>query len=975
VRAAWGIFALLFCFALPSFIPASSHAGNERFDYDPLGRLIRVVDEQNRVTEYVYDAAGNLLSVITSGTATTPTINTLSPDTLRRGESKRVRAAGAGLTGVRLTTSDPALQVMDVQASATQVDFTLSALDTATLGPQPITFANAAGSTTTAVIVNPVLPKVSVAPAPLAIPPDNIGRTFAVRLSNVDNIAHSFTLTSANTVIATVTPSAITIPAGQTEASASITGKQAGTTSIVLASATLGSTAFPVFVTAEFRGINTSLAPVVGLVVEQPPSPPQTQTITPFAAPHVGLVVGGYVQAVNPKAVIAGSGPVDVVITGKALSGVTAVAVRPADGVTLGSFSINTDGTAITVPITAAANAAQTLRQVVVTAGTQLIPPAAPDADRVLVAPPPPEVTSVDPLFVVPGTPNQTLAIRGRYFRNLQRVQVTPSAGIAVDSAPSVNADETAITLKLAVSPAATIGPRLITVTTASGTSSATLSPQNTLSIVNELRDSVTPIAAAVVGLIKETEAAPPAARSIDVVGPHVGLTVGSVVTGITPAAGSIGDSVTLTVQGFELQNVTAVQFLPATGITVGALAVAPDGRSLSVPITLAADAPLTLRTVQVLAGTTVLPSAPVSATQFRVTTPQARIDSISPLFLQIGQAPVTLSIRGVNYRDLQSVRVLPSEGVTLGAPTVNGDFTEINAGISAAANAVLGPRVVVVETAAGATTSVATIANTIALVSVAGSTFTPVVSPNVGLVKETPFAPVSTLIEPIVSANVGLVVAQTPPPPTPTDIFLNGAFVGLAVGPIATRVAPAGIARGSSGTLTIEGKSLDVVTAVSLQPAIGATLGAPQVNADGTVLTVPVAVATDAVAGLREVLLNTAAGTVMFSSASANRFYIAVAPARIDSISPILSTQGSTFTLTLRGANFQAASAITAEPPVGIVFGSTIVVNNTGTEITIPMFVPADSPLGSHVIRVTTPAGTTTTDAAPANTFTVFPP
>lgn len=36
-------------------------AAQEKFDYDPLGRLVRVVDEQGRVTNYVYDPAGNLL--------------------------------------------------------------------------------------------------------------------------------------------------------------------------------------------------------------------------------------------------------------------------------------------------------------------------------------------------------------------------------------------------------------------------------------------------------------------------------------------------------------------------------------------------------------------------------------------------------------------------------------------------------------------------------------------------------------------------------------------------------------------------------------------------------------------------------------------------------------------------------------------------------------------------------------------------
>src|SRR3954470_13160742 len=61
--------------ALPSHAPAAQ----ERYDYDALGRLIRVIDEQGRVTQYVYDAAGNILQVITGGTAQAPTVTSIAP--------------------------------------------------------------------------------------------------------------------------------------------------------------------------------------------------------------------------------------------------------------------------------------------------------------------------------------------------------------------------------------------------------------------------------------------------------------------------------------------------------------------------------------------------------------------------------------------------------------------------------------------------------------------------------------------------------------------------------------------------------------------------------------------------------------------------------------------------------------------------------------------------------------------------------
>ena len=104
---AWLIALLL---ALCSFA-SSAHAAQERYDYDALGRLIRVIDEAGRVTEYVYDPAGNILQVITassgaqglSGTATTP-------NALRRGETKAIIIAGNYFIGAQGNTTDHGLE-------------------------------------------------------------------------------------------------------------------------------------------------------------------------------------------------------------------------------------------------------------------------------------------------------------------------------------------------------------------------------------------------------------------------------------------------------------------------------------------------------------------------------------------------------------------------------------------------------------------------------------------------------------------------------------------------------------------------------------------------------------------------------------------------------------------------------------------------------------------------------------------------
>ena len=971
-RTLFGLLGVLLLFVSSS---APIDAGEERFDYDPLGRLIRTIDEQGRVTEYVYDPVGNLLEVIGGGTVAPPVLTGFTPESLRRGESKQFVATGTGLTGVRITAANPGLSVSAPRVTATEARFTLSADADALLGPQPILFENAAGSTTAAVTLNPVLPGVTVVPAPLAIPPDSTTRQFTIRLSSPDNIAHSIALSVKDATVATVTPATLTLVAGQTEVKANITGLKAGQTTIVLASTTLGDTLVPVFVTAEFRGVNTSFAPLLGVVVEALPQPKPPTTITPFGAPHLGVVLGAYIQAINPRAVTIGTGPVDLTVTGKGLAGVTSVAVVPADGITLGTPSANADGTALTVPVTVAADAPTTMRQLVLKAGTQVVPPAHPEADRFYVARPAPEVTSVDPLFVVPGTPSQALFIRGKNLQGLERIAVSPTTGITVDANPSVNANGTEITVKIAVSPAAPLGPRVVSVTTVGGSSSATGSPANTFTVVNELKESYTPITSALVGVVKEAEAAPPATQALGLNAVHLGVTVGSVVTGVSPAAGSIGDTLTLTVTGYELQNATALKFLPETGVTVGTPTVAADGKSLTAQIVLAADAPQTLRAVQVFAGTTLLPVSSPSATQFRVTAPLPEVYSVSPLYLQVGQSPASFVVRGKNFQNLQQVKILPPDGVTVGSSSINADSTEITVNVSAAATAALGTRVLAVETAAGATSSTGTVANTVTLTDKAGTNYTPILAPALGVVKQTPAPPAETPIGPISAVSVGVVLESELPPPASTSLFLKGTTLGVALGPVGLGVAPAGLPVGTSGTLLVQGYALNDVTAVSLSPADGITLGTPTVNAAGTELSVPITVAADAPAGWREMTLNTATGKVPFADTARGRFYLGTGVPSLDSIEPILATQGTTLTLIVRGQNLQNATAMTATPPDGVQLTFPITVNATGTQLTVPMYIAPDAPLSSRVIRVVTPAGTSDEIAVPANTFTVYPP
>ena len=963
--ALWALALLLFIFA------PVSHSAQERYDYDALGRLIRVIDEQGRVTQYVYDAAGNILQVITdSGAAQPPSVSSITPNTIRRGETKAIQIAGSALNGVQVSIADPGLDVTNVVASATQVAFTLTATATAALGVQQIALSNAAGSTSASITVSGVQPTLGMSPLPIAVPPNGSARNFFVSLSTADNVAHVVNVASANTAIATVSPASVTIPAGQTEVIVSIAGLSAGTTAINLTSATLAGTSVPVFVTSEFTGLTTSFAKPLGIVLEGAPGGTST-TFGPFASPLVGVVVGAYLDNVAPKTLAIGTGPTPLVITGAGLEGVTAVNIQPSDGLTLGAINVAPDGRSVTVPVTVAANAATTVRKVVLSGAQQPYIAARAGADQIQITLSPPEIFSMDPIFATIGTTGATLTVRGRNLQAAQSVSFTPGSGISVSNTPVVNADGTILTIVYSINPLSQAGDHVVTVVTPGGSSGTTATAANTFHVVNEVQAVYTPIASPLLGVVLQDGTAPPP-QTLNAFSPHLGVAYGPVATAISPAVGIIGTNVALTINGHELSGVTAVQFAPADGLTVGAPSVSPDGRTVNVSVTIASDAPQTLRTVRPLAGSTAVPFANANAALFRVSAPLPEFDWISPVVLEVGAPAVTVTISGRNLQNATGVRIDPPTGMTVSPPTVNAQGTQATFTASAAAGSATGPRVVILTTAAGESSNAASAANTLTLVNSIVGSVTPVVSPILGVVLQDGSPPPAQSVGPVVSPALG-VVLQDPNPPPPPEETVRALNIGVAVGPFASGIQVPPLTPNSSGTLVISGVSLADVSAVQIVPSTGVTVGALTIAPDGTQISTPLTLSGAAV-GLYGVRVLRGSELVPFIPPANNTFRVGVAVPAIESIAPIFASRGETITLTIRGQNFQGVTAVTASPATGLFIDNTPTVNAAGTEVTVRIGIAADAPEGGRLIHVITPAGTSTAFDSAANTFTVFP-
>ncbi len=234
LTAVWpllGVAALVAVFALAvpliAFWSHTAEAATERYDYDPLGRLIRHVDPGGEVTEYEYDPVGNITRVRQAGNATAlvPTVSNTTPTSFRKGTSTLVTVTGTNFSGARLNAQDPNIDITGVSMTATQLSFTASANVSAEPGLKAFSISNAAGSANFNLTLAPTLPVVSFSPQPIALPPDNSIRNVSLVLSNTDTVSHTVALSMDNTAVATVSPASVVLAPGQSSVLVQITGK------------------------------------------------------------------------------------------------------------------------------------------------------------------------------------------------------------------------------------------------------------------------------------------------------------------------------------------------------------------------------------------------------------------------------------------------------------------------------------------------------------------------------------------------------------------------------------------------------------------------------------------------------------------------------------------------------------------------------------------------------------------------------
>jgi hypothetical protein len=232
-------------------------------------------------------------------------VTDITPGSMRRSESKSFQISGSYLLGAQVTApSGNGLTLSGLQTTATLASFNLAASATATLGSQTLTISNpAVANGTGAMLVSIIdaLPKINTSTIPSAVIPDGVVRQFTLSLTNADSFSNSFSLSTADPTIISVTPASVTIPAGATSVPITIAGLKLGYTMLNITSPTLAAVSKQIYASNLLNGASVGpvLSSAVGVVVPYLSGLPNG-TVLPVTSSTVGVDVPYNLSALLP---------------------------------------------------------------------------------------------------------------------------------------------------------------------------------------------------------------------------------------------------------------------------------------------------------------------------------------------------------------------------------------------------------------------------------------------------------------------------------------------------------------------------------------------------------------------------------------------------------------------------------------------------------------------------------------------------
>jgi hypothetical protein len=458
---------------------------------------------------------------------------------------------------------------------------------------------------------------------------------------------------------------------------------------------------------------------------------------------------------------------------------------------------------------------------------------------------------------------------------------------------------------------------------------------------------SVTPLVSPAVGINLTTTGTPVSTTTsyAPLVSRPVGIGYGTVISGLAPSGAPYGSqNLLVRVNGSGFTPGSSVTLSPAASgatLTGDPVVVASDGSYLEFRMNIAPDAAPGGRMVSVTSGGKAVPALSSDAARFLVTYPAPELWSLPVNSAAVGST-LTLQLSGRYFQGASEIGIEPNQGIFIGTPvSVSADGTSASVPIYLTPGALPGPRSVRISTPGGNTSAALQTGNVFTVLSSPGTSYTPLLSRQVGVALAAPAGPGSQVV---------------------SYDSLATRSVGVSLGALITGVAPVSGAIGSTELrLRVTGSGLAGVDSFSILPNTGLTVTRPDppVAADGSWAEALVTIAPDAPLTERMVLLKSGALNVPAASAGANRFAVTLPVPEMTSIFPNRREVGSSFTLTVYGRLLTGATAISFTPSAGIT-ESAITVSADGTSASVTVSIAPDAATGVRTVTITTPGGTT---------------
>jgi hypothetical protein len=397
-----------------------------------------------RVVDYEYDGAGNIVRIITQEQSDLPVISSLNPGFINQGQSRTITASGSNLLGVEVTTDAPGLSIDAFESNKTAISFQLTATSQALIGNAIIRFTTGLGEVQQSIFVAEVGPAITTSPSPITIDLSATSNTVTLNFSVPRPEGETFNLSVIDPATATVDSMSFDILAGATRADISLIGITTGATVLQIdLPAKFYSYRFPVYVSETYVELLASFPDMaqrnlfteaVGVVVQSNnPYLPNTVTSGP-----VGVVV----QSNNPYLPnTVTSGPVGVLFDSNAATFAKPVGVLYGDATNVG-LSSKPVGVIVSSSISYAYNAPVGIIYGPYLMGSQ------------------PEVVVVDATTIV--------EVSGFNLVEVVTVNLAPADDIVVGSI-STNTEGTLLTVSITVDPLATTGQRELILEDADG--------------------------------------------------------------------------------------------------------------------------------------------------------------------------------------------------------------------------------------------------------------------------------------------------------------------------------------------------------------------------------------------------------------------------------------------------------------------------------------------------------------------------